>query len=98
MAKSDDNYQKPPLKNVWDYFRFFPGKSWEIFECKYSELSNKRGGTNKCGVGIFFFSFMKVKIRGVGAVFFLCEIGGKKFSKRIGLCCTLIRELRVSQW
>ena len=42
-----------------------------------------------------FFSFMKVKIRGVGAVFFLCEIGGKNFSKRIGLCCTLIRELRA---
>ena len=50
----------------------------------YSELSNRRECANKRGVGPFFFLFMVVKKR-----------WWEKYSKRMRLCCTLIRELRV---
>ena len=49
----------------------------------YSELSNRCECANKRGVGTFF-SFMLVKKR-----------WWEKYSKRIRLCCTLIRELRL---
>ena len=52
------------------------------FEHRYSELSNKRGGANKRAVRAFMYIGEKTR---------RCE----KFLKRIRMCYTLIRELRV---
>jgi hypothetical protein len=66
LAKSDDNYQKPPLNFFGIILDFFQTKV-EIF-LNVSTLSSLISVEVQINVE-FFFSFMKVKKRGVGTIF-----------------------------
>ena len=62
LAKSDDNYQKPPLKNVWDYFRFF-------FQAKVERFFNVSTLSSLISV--------EVQINVELGLFFMCVLGEK---------------------